>query len=124
MTCEQAQLLTLTYLKQSAYVGACTAKVVADMEDINSYHRGIMQEASTAYEEGIASPLRHTINLLELRPARQEALSLQLYSDLDIVRAAEEHCRPALVKATVLARLSDRSTASNRQIQDDLAMLD
>lgn len=93
------------------------------MENINAYHRGIMQEASTAYEEGIAKPLRHTVNLLELRQSRQQALALQLYSDLDIVQAAETHCQPALVKARMLRRLSDQKTTS-RHSSDDLTLLD
>jgi len=83
-----------------------------------------MQDANTAYEEGIASPLRHTINLLELRQARQEALSLQLYSDIDILRAAEEHCYPALIKSTFLDSISERTVASNPQTHHGLGMLD
>lgn len=80
----------------------CTAKVIADLESVNAYHRGIMQDASNAFEEGIQSPQRHTINLIELRQARQEALSLPIHSDYDILLLAEEQCRPSVIRANFL----------------------
>lgn len=110
--------------KQSALVGACTAKIMADLEDINAYHRGIMQEANTAYEQGISSSSRHTVNLIELRQARQDALSLQLYSDLDIVQAAEEHCYPTAIRAAVQEHISDHSLTSSSTQHYSLDMLD
>lgn len=107
---------------QTAYVGACTAKVIGDLEDINAYHRGMMQEAAAAYEEGLSNPLRHTVNLLELRQAQQEARSLRLYSDLDIVRSAEEHCHVSTITASLRKTLSKTSpsTSSEATTSDDM----
>ncbi|KAK9893320.1 hypothetical protein P389DRAFT_22371 [Cystobasidium minutum MCA 4210] len=102
-------------LATSAYVGACTAKVVGDLEDINAYHRSMMQAAITAYEDGLANPTRHTVNLLELRQAQKEARSLRIYSDLDILREAEEHCQPSTLLASTRASLSSSKALLPRE---------
>lgn len=82
----------------------------------------MMQEAVAAYEEGLASPLRHTVNLLELRQAQQEARSLRLYSDLDILRSAEEHCHPSMIQASLRKSLSQGKLSRSRESgrNDDL----
>lgn len=97
---------------------------MADLEAINAYHRGIMQDADTKYEEGIASPLRHTVNLLELRQARQEALSLPLYSDLDIVQAAEERCHLSSLRASLQDTHSAKRVGASGSLQNDGFHLD
>jgi hypothetical protein len=51
-----------------------------------------MQDAETAYEEALSSSMPHTINFMEVREARTHARSLRLYSDLEILEAAEGHC--------------------------------
>lgn len=74
-----------------------------------------MQAAITAYEDGLANPTRHTVNLLELRQAQKEARSLRIYSDLDILREAEEHCQPSTLLASTRASLSSSKALLPRE---------
>ena len=84
-------------LLQIAYTSVCTAKVMADLDDINAYHRGQVVDADAAFHAAMTSDDSHQTNMFALRRNRQQAHALRIYSAEEMVLSAEEECSGQLV---------------------------